>query len=787
MVRRALIAVLVVLVFLGALVGVGLWYLPGLIQRTVLWRLQAATGRTVTIQAFDISLTSGQFSIRGFRIADREPGPPLAEFETLEGRFHRRSLLRGHVWIESLALTGPHARIVRLGPNRYNISDLLGQGQSSSSALDVSIDHFTITGGWVELEDRVLKPKRTWRSDGIQLDARQLSTLDRKGTAIGFTTVAGALVNLRVEELQLAPVHLRAFLNVRDLDLALAAVYLPGDAPLKIERGILDAAYTIVHVAKDGVTMDVDGVVQKVVLRRPGVPGDAVSSPALRFMVRELHQRPDAIALRYASVGGDVTVLDPTTTTPRKLVFSDFTATASGLEASQKARAQLAIYAKVPGGGEVDIGGTASLLPRRAELRVKARGIEMATIGRYLPLAARLDGVATADVRVVATQDGEKIGLAVAGDSALERLTVGDGSRTLVSAARVGVAGIDYTWPATVRIGELTLTRPAATVERTAAGEINLTALLKPAPLTPDSDATGAPASDAQAAPSAPSAAAAPSPPVAAAPSPPAAAASGPPIAVDVQVTRVKIDDGRATLSDAASGGRVEILRVALTAGDVAWPLRGTSPVQLSAAVGSGEVNVRGTVDGAAKRIETALRVRAVDLAMLQPWLPIIGQVRGLADVDVTAAGTFEPLAVTLRGSAGVSKLAFLDRDRPLLTLERVEVTGIDAQWPTKLAIDRLRVTEPWARIERDAQGSLSLRTLFLRRPDRPACARDRPAGSGPVPGLPGERREAIFDNGGSSIVDTSVEPAARFEGARHQPRRPQPDVANDRSRRPST
>ena len=44
-----------------------------------------------------------------------------------------------------------------------------------------------------------------------------------------------------------------------------------------------------------------------------------------------------------------MTVLDPTTTTPRKLVFSDFTATASGLEASQKARAQLAIYAKVLG------------------------------------------------------------------------------------------------------------------------------------------------------------------------------------------------------------------------------------------------------------------------------------------------------------------------------------------------------------------------------------------------------------------------------------------------------
>src|SRR4029453_13879517 len=156
--RRVLIVVLAVLVLLGALVAAGLnWYLPAILHRTAIWRLQAATGRTVTIEALDISLATGEFSIRGFRIADRETGPPLAEFERLEGRFHRRSLLRGHVWIESLALTGGHARIVRLGPNRYNISDLLDRPSSSSGGLDVSVDHLTITGGWVELEDRVLK------------------------------------------------------------------------------------------------------------------------------------------------------------------------------------------------------------------------------------------------------------------------------------------------------------------------------------------------------------------------------------------------------------------------------------------------------------------------------------------------------------------------------------------------------------------------------------------------------------------------------------------------------
>ena len=751
--RRVLIVIVAVLVLLGALVAAGLnWYLPAILHRTAIWRLQAATGRTVTIEALDISLATGEFSLRGFRVADREPGPPLAEFERLEGRFHRRSLLRGHVWIESLALTGGHARIVRLGPNRYNISDLLDR-PSSSGGLDVSVDHFTITGGWVELEDRVLKPARTWRSADIRLDARNLTTLARTGTAIGFTTFAGALVNLRLEEVQLGPVHLRALLNVRDLDLALAAVYLPGDAPLKIERGVLDAAFTITHDAKDGTTIDGDGVVQNVVLRRPDVPGDAVTAPALRFMVRELHQRPDTIVLRYASLGGDLTVLDPTTTTPRKLVFSDFTATASGLE-TQKGRAQLAIHAKVPGGGEVDIGGTATLSPRRADLRVKARSIELATLGRYLPLQARLDGVATADVKVAATQTGTQLGLTVAGDATLERVTVADEARTLVSAARAGVTGIDYTWPATVRIAELTVSRPTAIVERNASGEINLTTLLQPRVAPPD--ATG-PASSA---PTPGSSAPVSMPPAAPAP------ASSPPLAVDIQVARLRIDDGRATLTDAASGGRAEVTRIGLTAGDLAWPLRGSMPVELSAAVAGGEVTVRGTVDGAQRRMEAALRVRSADLATLQPWLPIVGQLRGSADADVTTTVAFEPFAVTLRGTLGAAKLAFLDRDRPLITVERVEVAGVDAQWPTKLAIDRLRVTEPWARIERDPQGTLSLRALFARRPDRPISSGEASSSSapGPIPGLQLSVREATFANGGSSIVDTSVEPAARFE-----------------------
>ncbi|HEX6211834.1 MAG TPA: DUF748 domain-containing protein, partial [Methylomirabilota bacterium] len=103
----------------------------------------------------------------------------------------------------------------------------------------------------------------------------------------------------------------------------------------------------------------------------------------------------------------------------------------------------------------------------------------------------------------------------------------------------------------------------------------------------------------------------------------------------------------------------------------------------------------------------------------------------------------------------------------PLLTLGRVDATGVDLQWPTRLAIDRLRVNRPWAQIDRTPEGELSLRALFRRRPDRRPAPADPGAGPeapGLVAGMELSVREAVFENGGTNIVDDAVEPAARFE-----------------------
>ena len=926
--RRGVLWLALSVAVLGVVVLATAWLnLSTLVRHVTVWQLQTHTGRAVTLAALDVSLADGRLELRGLQIVDHDGGP-LAEIGRLQARFDPWALLRGTVWIQEVALADGHVRIVRTEANQLNVADLLQRPPSSGSSVNVAIDRFALVDGRLTFEDRMLQPARTWHAD-LRLHARDLTTRERRGTAVASVAVAGALVTARIEDWQLAPAHLRAHVNVRDLDLRLATLYLPDDGPLHLHRGGLSAGVVLVVDGQNGLHLDADALVEGLTLRRRGTREDTITAPRLDVLVRELHRRPGAMALRYASLGGDVAVLDPTQTPPRPFTFSDLTVTASGLEQPMKGLARIAAHANIPGGGEVDVTGTAGAVPRRADLRVRARGLALAVLGRSLPLEGRLAGTATADVRVVAVHDGP-LDLTVTGDATLHGLAIGDGVRTLAGAGRVRAGELRYRWPARLDVGHLTVTEPVLTVERAADGTIGLATLLRGRQAEPADELGGVPSrsgdiriarleidegradiADASrgarvqvtglrarahdlAWPGRGPATVEVAASVAGArvslrgsldvaergadlgvtlhgadlgllqpwlPIPgrvrgtlgrsdlrvngrlgatpaltvrgaatfervaltdgsrplaeagrvvvsgldytwPATlraddvAISQPSVMVerdvsgaiglatlvhppggdadpssatpepDIVISRLRIEGGRATIADAAVGGRLQATAIRFTGHDVAWPARGTSPVRLAAAVAGGRLTARGTVDGAQRSGEIAVTLRGGDLAVLQPWLPIVGRLRGAADADVTVSVGLEPVSLGLRGAVTATDVAFLDATRPLLTVGRVQATGIDLRWPERLAIDRLHVTTPWAQIDRTPEGELSLRALFRRRPDRPGAfpREPGPAAPGLVAGLEISVREAVFDNGGTSIVDDAVEPAARFE-----------------------
>ena len=77
----------------------------------------------------------GRLALAGLRLADLEPGPPLAELDRLDVRFDPRALLRGHVWIREATLGGARVRIVRSERGEFNIADLLKRDRGARGIL----------------------------------------------------------------------------------------------------------------------------------------------------------------------------------------------------------------------------------------------------------------------------------------------------------------------------------------------------------------------------------------------------------------------------------------------------------------------------------------------------------------------------------------------------------------------------------------------------------------------------------------------------------------------------
>src|SRR5262245_22070421 len=246
--RTTVLLVVVGLVLIAAAIGVvATW--PQFVRLALIAELRATTGRAVSVGAVTLDLATGHLAIRDLRIANLD-GTPFAEAGLIDATVRRRSLLRGHLWVRDLTVRDSTVRVVRLGRGDFNFSDLIARKggdrvRRSSNPFPVTVDRFLLDGGTVTLEDRFISPSRTWRSENIRIEAENVSTQHAGGTAIGTTRLDGAPVSVKVDTLRLEPALIRAVVDAQGLDLSVARLYLPVDAPVTIERGRLDTRVTI--------------------------------------------------------------------------------------------------------------------------------------------------------------------------------------------------------------------------------------------------------------------------------------------------------------------------------------------------------------------------------------------------------------------------------------------------------------------------------------------------------------------------------------------------------------
>lgn len=219
-----------------------------------------AAGRGVALatEALGRQIHIGQTSFQPWRLAvvvdelridgTSPSAPPLLTLARVDAALSLRSLLRGHVVFESLALVKPELRLARLAEGRYDVDDLIRRfaaapGGSEAEGPAFAVYNIELSEGRVLFDDRPVQRKHELAS--LRLALPFLSTLESDVAVKVQPQLSGRLDGVafdsQAEALPFADdASARLSLKLVGLDLAPLAAYLPADVPLRLRDGRLD-------------------------------------------------------------------------------------------------------------------------------------------------------------------------------------------------------------------------------------------------------------------------------------------------------------------------------------------------------------------------------------------------------------------------------------------------------------------------------------------------------------------------------------------------------------------
>jgi uncharacterized protein DUF748 len=502
-------------VVLVALVAAVLVALPPIARRVAATQVGAALGREVTIGELRLNLFTGRLSLAGVRVADRS-GPPLAEFERLDVQFRLWPLLRGRLHLDVVALSKPRVRLVRTGPNELNVSDILARFASAPTSpkktepLHLTLGRFTLTDGGMVFDDRAVSPPHTWEIAGLRADAQDLATV---GGSAGRANVAFALANapftVTVEDLRLQPVHARAVVVVRGLELTPFWGYVPATSPMKPQRGRFETKLAVEYDATTGVRGGGEVTIADIGLVRAGETVALVSTPTLTLTSRDVVYRDGAVTAARLEVTGVPTIVDSSVSPPRRLPLRSLKVSVENVAWPFRGTARTALIAELPESGTVAVNGTAELATYTLDLAVEARDVALASYRRFLPMDVPFTGRAMANLRVKGVMS-ELPKIAVSGTVGASRLTLGPGAKPPLAVEGVEIAGLEADWPDRIRVARVAIRKPSALLEREKDGSFPLRTMLTPAAAKAPPETEVVPAAPTASATQAPTAASAP-------------------------------------------------------------------------------------------------------------------------------------------------------------------------------------------------------------------------------------------------------------------------------------
>jgi hypothetical protein len=240
-----------------------------------------------------------------------------------------------------------------------------------------------------------------------------------------------------------------------------------------------------------------------------------------------------------------------------------------------------------------------------------------------------------------------------------------------------------------------------------------------------------------------------------------------------IRVERIVLAPSRATFVDGAVTPTTTLALTNLQArlDDFTWPVAGPASLALSTGLpGGGTLEVKGPVTAKPLDAELAIAMRNAPVEPYQAYIPVPARLSGRfgGDSRNRVALRDGKLVVSSRGNSWGQNVEIREpgASPPTIHVDRMELTGIDFEWPTRGAVARAVFRRPRIEIERGADGAINVRRLFSppepeRPPSTPAPA---PPGSAEPPGVLEtmrlDFREVRVADGFIRFLDRTTKPA---------------------------
>jgi hypothetical protein len=230
--------VAVVLLVLAGLVAVAL---PGLVKGRLVPKVEAATGRELTVGEISVNPFTWTVRVKDLRFSERGSKTVFAQFSSARISLSPASLFRMAPVVSAARISSPHLRISREGAGDYNFSDLR---QWLPVHPRLIVHDLVVTRGSLDFSDRERGPGKPRQLRNIELTAPFITA---------NPAYADRLLSLRLSALlDGSPLHLDGkFRPLRktsevslkaelsDLCLPCYQAYLPANLAVRIESGKL--------------------------------------------------------------------------------------------------------------------------------------------------------------------------------------------------------------------------------------------------------------------------------------------------------------------------------------------------------------------------------------------------------------------------------------------------------------------------------------------------------------------------------------------------------------------